>query len=227
MDLSDRLLIVGTSHVSNDSIKEVKKSFETFKPDIIAVELDRARLNAFESKKKGSRLHIRSALKVGISGFIFALIGGFIQRKIGKKLNIEPGRDMYEAVQLGLNNNKKVALVDRNISVTLKQFSKKVSFREKFRMVKDILLAPFQRKKDKLKFDISKVPSDSIIDTVINELEVRYPQTFEVLLNSRNVIMANRVKGIAEKVPDAKIMLVVGAAHKKGVSKLLFKQSGE
>ena len=46
------LIIIGTSHIAKQSLKEVKKAIEEEKPDIIAIELDRKRLMALASKKK-------------------------------------------------------------------------------------------------------------------------------------------------------------------------------
>lgn len=222
MSVSKNWLIIGTSHVSSDSILEIRKSFEEFDPDIVAVELDPSRLRALQKKAKGSSLNFKAVMQVGLSGFIFALVGGFIQRFLGKKLNMRPGQDMFEAVKLAMKNEKRAALVDRDISLTLKYFSKKVPLREKGRIVKDLLLAPFQRKKVKL--DISKVPEEKIIDKLVDELKGRYPVMHEVLLTSRNEIMAKRIIKLLNDNENSKVMIVVGAAHKKGVEEILSKR---
>ena len=45
------LVFLGTSHIAKQSLDEVKKYISNEKPDIIALELDRNRLQALMSKK--------------------------------------------------------------------------------------------------------------------------------------------------------------------------------
>ena len=46
------LTIIGTSHIAKQSLDEVKEEIETNKPDIVAIELDKNRLQALFQKKK-------------------------------------------------------------------------------------------------------------------------------------------------------------------------------
>ena len=39
------ILVIGTSHIAKQSIKEIGESFVRIKPEIVAVELDRQRLH--------------------------------------------------------------------------------------------------------------------------------------------------------------------------------------
>jgi len=54
---------------------------------------------------------------------------------------------MKTAVELAKKNNKKITLIDRDIDITLKRFSKKFSFKEKMRLLKDLLFGFILRKK--------------------------------------------------------------------------------
>ncbi|MBP5474657.1 MAG: TraB/GumN family protein, partial [Methanomicrobium sp.] len=44
--------LVGTAHVSQNSIDEVKRAIEEFEPDVVAVELDRGRFAAIKKEGK-------------------------------------------------------------------------------------------------------------------------------------------------------------------------------
>ena len=52
------LYLIGTSHVSKDSIKEVEKTIRKIKPDFIALELDRRRLSILENNQR-KRISLR------------------------------------------------------------------------------------------------------------------------------------------------------------------------
>ena len=47
-----RIILVGTAHVSDKSVTEVNEVIEREKPDIVAVELCKARYDALKGKKK-------------------------------------------------------------------------------------------------------------------------------------------------------------------------------
>lgn len=43
------IMLVGTAHVSKDSVDEVKETISTFKPDIVAVELCKGRYDVMKN----------------------------------------------------------------------------------------------------------------------------------------------------------------------------------
>ena len=45
--------LVGTAHVSAQSVEDVKRAIEEFQPDIVAVELDLARFHALNPLNSG------------------------------------------------------------------------------------------------------------------------------------------------------------------------------
>ncbi|MEN6396380.1 MAG: TraB/GumN family protein, partial [Methanoregula sp.] len=46
------LRIVGTAHVSQKSVDEVKAAIDEFKPDVVAIELDPGRFNALKKQAR-------------------------------------------------------------------------------------------------------------------------------------------------------------------------------
>ena len=217
--------IVGTSHVASESVREIERAFSGWKPEIVAVELDATRLRAlFDTKrKKGPSL---AMLRVGIAGFIFALIGSYVQRKIGSSLGIEPGAEMKRAVELAGKNGAALALIDQPIEVTLYRFSKALGWREKLRIIADVcrgLLFP-EREARLLgitSIDFSKVPAKELVQTALSLVKTRYPSIYRVLVEERNAMMARNIRHIREHNPEKRILVVVGAGHVEGLSALL------
>ncbi len=217
MDYKARIRIVGTSHVSRQSHERIKNAFADFKPTIICLELDRARLEGLLSKKKSS-INPLMASRIGITGYVFSVIGRIVQKKIGNLSGIVPGSEMLLGAELAKKNKLKLALIDQDVTITLRNMSKNVSFREKARHVLDLLLSPFSRKSG-LRMDLTKIPEDEVIKKVLGEMRKRYPGLYKVLVDDRNKVMAKRIFLMLRNNPDERLLVVIGAGHSDGLVK--------
>ena len=215
-----KLIILGTSHIANKSIKSVKEKFEEYNPDIIALELDYSRVIALKNKVKRPK-NITLLKMLGVKGFLFYIIGELIQQKLGKIVNIQPGAEMLTALRLAEKNNKKVALIDRDIQITLKRFSKHFQKREALKMVFDLIKGLF--KKTELELDLTTVPSQDVIDLVLKQTKDNYPSLYKVLIDERDRYMAHKINNLTKVYPESKILAVVGAGHVKGIKRYLSK----
>jgi len=74
------LVLIGTSHIASQSLKEVEEGIEREKPGIIALELDKRRFLSLMSAEK-KRPGIGLIRTIGITGYLFSLIGGWLQEK--------------------------------------------------------------------------------------------------------------------------------------------------
>jgi len=215
------ITIIGTSHIAPQSIKQVETTIKKQKPKIVAIELDRTRFYALMSNKK-RRITLKDIRKIGIKGLIFNLIGAFIEYKLGKIVNTPPGSEMKKAIEAAKETKSQIALIDQNINITLKNISKKITWKEKFRFAGEIIKATFS-KKSYLKFDLKKVPPESIIENLTNELKKKYPSIYECLITDRDIYMSKNLNKIRTKYPKGNIVAVVGAGHIKGMLKHLRK----
>jgi len=213
-----KLKIIGTSHIAPESIKKVEKSILETKPDIVAVELDRKRLVALLSKNK-SKLSYRDIKRVGFKGWLFALIGAWAEKKLGAKVGVSPGAEMLKAIAAAQQIGAKVALIDQDIEITLKRFSRTLSWKEKFTFLGDLFKGVVLRKG--IQFDLSKVPPQKLIDELIEDVRKRYPNVYLVLVKERNEYMAHKLMHIVKNYPDSRIVAVVGAGHEKEIIQLL------
>ena len=213
------LCVVGTSHVAAQSVREVKQAFSAFKPDIIAVELDASRLETLFEKERGAPP--LSAIKlVGLTGYLFVLIGGFLQRKIGSILRIEPGAEMKAAVLLAREHKKPLLLADQHIHSTLRSLSRRWPAREKWRMFFDLFRSPFMKR---FKIDLSRVPEQELIVELLKIVKGRYPKLYEILVAERDRPLARVTAAVLAQNPDKKVLLVIGAGHVAGVREHLAK----
>jgi pheromone shutdown-related protein TraB len=211
--------IVGTSHISKDSVNKIKETIDRINPGIVAVELDKQRLYALQNNINRSP-RLSDIPKIGLQGFLFALIGGYIQKKLGNIVGIKPGSDMLTAVTYGTEKQAEIALIDRNIQITMKRFSKYFSWKDKWNMLVDVFKGFFS-KEYRLEFDLEKVPSDKIIEKLMGIMEKRYTGIYQVLVHERNIYMSEKIYELLQKNPEKDIVVVVGAGHKKGMIKHL------
>ncbi len=218
------LLIIGTSHIARQSVKEINDRFSGLDPDIVCVELDHKRLHALLTDAKPD-YSLSGIKRYGLQGYLFAVIAGVLQRKLGNVVGIKPGSDMLTAVNLAKSNNKQLMLIDQDIEITLKRFSKEFTFKEKMRLLWDIIRSPFS--KQKIKINLNEVPKEKLISEMMNQLKDRYPSLYNVLIHERNVVMAKNLVKIMEKNPEKKILTVIGAGHEKEMLLLIKKEENK
>ncbi|MFH0870839.1 MAG: TraB/GumN family protein [archaeon] len=217
MTSHNNLTIIGTSHIASHSVREIEQAFRESNPDVVAVELDHSRLQALLSEKKPdySPWIIR---EIGLKGYLFAVIGGLVQQKLGDIVGVKPGSDMLKAITLARDNGRKIALIDRDIRVTLSRLSKKITWKERFNFLIDIFRAPFSKR---MHLDLSKVPEKKMIFELMKLLKTRYPGLYQVLVEERNHIMALKLHGLMENYPDKHILAVVGAGHEEALLSMI------
>jgi len=215
-----KIKVLGTSHISQQSVDQIKNTIKEFKPDIVAVELDPQRYQAIMSKVR-RKIKLRNALKLGLFGFLFYIIGSISQKILGKKTGQQPGIDMKTGILEAKKVGAKVALIDRDISITLYRLSKKVPLKEKSKLVFYLLFGGFS--KNKINLDLTKVPKDKLVHKLISELSHKFPGFYRVLVAERDTYMQNQVQLISRKFPDSKILIVIGAGHKEQMKKFVSK----
>lgn len=130
-----RVRVVGTAHVSQESIYEVEEAIETERPDVVAVELDEGR---YRQLNGGEPDDIEpSDLLSGntVFQFIAYWMLSYVQARLGEKFDVTPGADMLAAVETAEDLGIDVALVDRDINETMRRFWTQMGVVEKFRMI--------------------------------------------------------------------------------------------
>lgn len=216
------LIIVGTSHIASESIKEVRNVIAKHVPDIVALELDNKRLAALLSEKKPDKIRFKDIQRVGFKGWLFSVIGAWVEKKLGDKVGVSPGSDMLSAFHAARDVKARVALIDQDIEVTLKRFSQALSWKGKWNFFVDIFKGLVFRRTD-IGFDLSTVPNTATIRKLVRQVKKRYPNIYQVLITERNNVMASNLAHLFLNYPEKKIVAVIGAGHEKEIM-VLFKQ---
>jgi len=127
--------VVGTAHVSQESVDEVERAIEEEHPDVVAVELDEGRFR----QMKGETPDDLDAADLLQGNTVFQFLAywmlSYVQTRLGDRFDVRPGAEMLAAVETSEELGIDVALVDRDIQVTIQRFWARLSGLEKLRLL--------------------------------------------------------------------------------------------
>jgi pheromone shutdown-related protein TraB len=218
----DNIILIGTAHISKESVKEVKEAIKKYKPDIVAVELCQRRYDAITKKDKWEKTPITKLLKSNNAYLMLAqTFLASIQRRLGKEYGVEPGSEMIAALKEAKKQKIDVALVDRDITVTLKRAWRKMGIREKFRLSWEFLKALLGYDEEEMEdLDLEKLMDQDVITALMEEFGEIAPSISDVLIHERDEYIAKKIQ---EESRKGTVLAVVGAGHVKGIKSKLEK----
>ncbi|KYK20725.1 hypothetical protein AYK21_05660 [Thermoplasmatales archaeon SG8-52-2] len=221
--VNDKIILVGTAHISKESVEEVKKAIKEHKPDVVAVELCKRRHEAITKKDKWENTPVTNLLRSNNAYLMLAqTFLSSIQRRLGKEYGVEPGSEMIAAIDVAKKNKIEVALVDRDISITLKRAWRKMGIREKFKLTWEFFKAILGYDDEEAEeLDLEKLMDQDVISSLMEEFGEIAPSVATVLIHERDEYIAKRILDESKK---GKIVAVVGAGHVNGIKKQLEKK---
>lgn len=217
LSIPGKIIIVGTAHVSEKSIAEVNEVIEREKPDIVAVELDKARFQAIKGEEEVKEVNLKELLSGGkFYHFMLHWLLAYVQKKIGADTGVKPGAEMMAAIEQAEKTGAKIALIDRDIQVTLGRFWNRMSFYEKLKLFTSLVGASFGFGSEKI--DMETVTNEDVVTQLLGELRKLAPSAAIVLIDERDAFMAKNLLDLANQ---GKVVAVVGAGHREGIQKYL------
>ena len=214
-----KITLIGTAHVSRESIDEVTNTIKELKPDCVAIELDEKRADSIKNKDKYKQLDIIQILKRNEGFLLLAnLILASFQRRMGANIGVQPGDEMLAAMNTAAELNIPAVMADRAIQVTLRRAWAKNSLWGKCKLLATMLSSAFSNETVSEE-DIEKLKTSNEMDSMMNEIADYMPVVKEVLIDERNLYLA-------KKIWDSNgnnIVAVLGAGHLPGVAENLEK----
>ncbi len=215
-----KIVLIGTAHVSEKSVAEVKASIRNLKPDIVAVELCRGRYDSLKGNVQESQVPIKDILSEGkINYYIIHWLLAYVQKKIGDDMGVKPGAEMLAAIEEAESAGAKIALIDRDIQVTLQRFWGKMKFLEKVKMIGSLLGGLIGIGKG-TEIDIDQITEHDVVTALVSELRGFAPTAAEVLIDERDAYLAGSIVNVAAG-GNKTVVAVIGAGHKPGVTNYL------
>ena len=208
--------IVGTAHVSQQSVDEVRAAIGEFTPDVVAIELDPSRFNAL--KRKAADPSVKDVLEVkNFNSLLVQWLLAYLQRKIGLDVGVEPGAEMKAAIEEAESRGIAIALVDRDIRITLLRFWNSLGFLEKIRMFWALVISIAEVDNGQ-EIDIESLKQQDVIDVVMEEFRKFSPNGARALIDERDAFIAHQLVLLKAQRPEGKVLAVVGAGHRQGIT---------
>jgi pheromone shutdown-related protein TraB len=215
----NEVVIVGTAHVSEKSVQEVTRAIEEQRPDIVAVELCPARYRALTGQDEVDEIKISELLSGGKIYFIMVQwFLAYVQKKIGSELGVKPGSEMMAAIEAARNVGARVALVDRDVGITIQRFWSAMSMGDKLRLVWSMVPAAFGWGGEEEEIDIDSITRDDVVSQMISEFRKISPSAAHALVDERDAFIASNLYQLSK---EGRVLAVVGAGHKEGITKYL------
>ncbi|MDD4984015.1 MAG: TraB/GumN family protein [Candidatus ainarchaeum sp.] len=215
---STKHVLLGTAHISKDSVKQIKEVINKEKPDVIAIELCEARLHKLTNQQAWKQMNIFEVIKSGnVYLFLLNLYLANLQKKMGEKVGVMPGQEMLEAYGIAKAAGIPIVLADRDVQVTLKRAMLKLNFIEKFKMLYFFFLSFFKMEDQITPEKIEEMKNQDLINQAMEEMVKQFPHLKEVLVDERDQFISEKIRGIKAD----KVLTIVGAGHLEGIEKNL------
>jgi pheromone shutdown-related protein TraB len=215
------LKIIGTAHVSQESVDEVKDAIYEQHPDVVAIELDRGRYTKLKEQMMGierddtiSVTRIIKENKVGL--FFTSTLLSYFQSKIGADLDVAPGSEMIGAIEASEDLGIPIALIDRDVNITLQRALNRMGFIEKAKFLFSLIASVFGYGDDE-DIDVEDLKNPDNLDELMEMFKDEAPSVHEVLVHERDAYLAGSIM----RLPQDHVIAVVGAGHKPGIEKYL------
>lgn len=208
--------IVGTAHVSQQSIDEVRAAIEEFRPDVVAIELDPGRFAALKKSMAGPS--VSEVIESGnFSQLLVQWTLSYVQRKIGMDVGVEPGAEMKAAIAEAEARNLRIGLIDRDIRITLSRFWRGMTLWEKAKMF--YALSASVAGVDGEEIDIEALKREEVITMALEEFRKFSPNGARALIDERDAYLAHQL--LALDARGGRVLAVIGAGHVKGVKRYM------
>lgn len=229
--VSDRLLLVGTAHVSPESVQEVKAAVRDFDADVVAIELDPLRMDALENPRRWESTPVHRLLQSDkLWLFLTQVLLSSYQRKLGEEFGAPPGAEMLAGAQAARARGARILLADRDVSITMKRAMGEMRFREKLRLFWELFKAMLggQRDEDQPETAAELLEEDAV-SAMMAELGNMAPSVKRVVIDERDEYLASRIRGALEPTTlserihahrrgrPPRVVAVVGAGHLPGI----------
>lgn len=218
------MTIIGTAHVSSESVEEVKDKIYEIQPEVVGVELDYGRFQRLMNEKNNiepeneEEISIRKIIKENKVGLFFITsILSYFQNKIGKEVDVKPGSEMIAAIEAAEDLNIKIALLDRDINITLQRVLNSMSAWQKFKFIISTIKSLLFNDEEGEEFDIEELKQEDTIEEVMKYFKEASPEVYQVLVHERDAYLAQSILNI----PEDTVVAVVGAGHKEGINSYL------
>jgi pheromone shutdown-related protein TraB len=216
--LLDRdILLVGTAHISAESVELVHEVIAKERPDCVCVELDERRYQALSEKTRWEGLDLREVIRNRqLATLLLNFLLSSYQRRLGGKLGVMPGSELLEATRTAESLGIPFALCDRDIRITLRRSWAALSLLDKSKLLASALVGLVEEQ-ELSEEELRRLRQKDVLSELMAELGRVMPGLRRVLIDERDAYLAQKIR----ETKGRKVVAVVGAGHIAGMREAL------
>lgn len=210
------ITLVGVAHVV-DLKADLARVMEKTSPDALAVELDATRVEALAARSDAREKGEPDPSATRRSGQpVLLRIWARMQDRLAAQLGDIPGAEMLAALHLAQARHLPCYLIDDPIQLVAPRLMQSLTPKERVQLLIASVVALFIPTRVVEK-QIQSYTAER--EDYLEALRTQYPSVTRVLIDERNVHMAQRLGELAGR--HARVMAVVGDAHVSGLQAAL------
>ncbi|HEY5948958.1 MAG TPA: TraB/GumN family protein [Kofleriaceae bacterium] len=212
--------VVGTAHVSQRSVDEVRHVIAEVKPDVVCVELCKPRYDALTKDSAFRDLDIFKVIREGKGLYLLAHLAlSAYQRRIGASLGVKPGAELLAAVKAANELGIPVELIDRDINITLKRTWSNLGLWKRSMLLSSLLVGWEDDKKGEVVTEqtVEDLKEPKALSEMLTELGKAVPEVKGPLVDERDQYLSSKMTDAGKG--KRKVVAVVGAAHVPGMTR--------
>jgi pheromone shutdown-related protein TraB len=214
------IYLVGTAHLSKQSVEDVRAAIQIVQPNSVCVELCGPRYKTMTDKEAWRKMDIFKIIRDKKAMFLLAqLIVSSFYRKLGERIGIQPGAEMLEAIEQAKQGGAELVLADREIEITLKRVWGYLGMWNKMKMLTGIAMSVFSGEEIDEKM-IEQLKKGDQLEIALAEFTKKYPEVKRRLIDERDIFLSQKIRRAA----GPKVVAVVGAGHIAGIKENIQKE---
>lgn len=222
LEVADKeIILIGTAHISRDSVDTVRRVIAEEAPDSVCIELDQQRYRSLTDTKAWQSLDLVKAIRQGQGPFLLANLAlSAFQKRMGLQTGVKPGAELAAAAEVAKEQGAEICLIDREIRTTLLRAWRKTGLWKKLQVFAALFSGLFESQ-ELDEEQLTALRQGDTLTAMLDEMGDMLPSMKSVLVDERDQYMAELMR----QAPGKRLVAVVGAAHVPGIRRRLADQS--
>jgi pheromone shutdown protein TraB len=186
--------LIGTAHVSRESVDLGGRVIEEERPDTGCVELCQSTYQVITEKNRWQNTDLLKVIREKKAFLLLSnLMLAYFQKRIGQKLGIKPGGEVMRAFEAAETVGARIHMAGRNIRTTLSRTWRLMGLRTKIKLLAQFIA--FAGNADTIREeDIEKMKREDVLETLLSEMGESLPEVKRTLIDERDQYLAHRIR---------------------------------
>ena len=209
-----QFILVGTAHISQESVELVREVIEKERPDCVCIELDEGRFEALSNQQRWEGLDLREVIrKRQLAHLLANLLLASYQKRLGAQLGVMPGSELLEAAKAAEEYDIPISLCDRDIRITLRRAWYALSWWRKLALVSTFGASAFESP-ELSEEQLREIRQRDVLSELMKDLGEAMPALKHALIDERDAFLAQKIR----ESSGERLVAVVGAGHVAGMA---------